>query len=258
MFHDFSQLFVQEISLLGEPAERFASRPDIDAYTTPLHQIQTSIPTWEVTGLFRQLEQPWGKIMRHFSSSHEKSIAKALSAPGSAEEHLLEAQRNLGRFNTVWDVMERIVKDGKTKPYCDESSAREALAYLSDEAPYWSTVVFDELEEHWNDIYSNLYTIASYAIPEEILYLDRPEYGQKLLTQFFGYVRPYLVGEPSLVYENNEPLGEDVPYCDLECALWQFVGMLGDDLLKSLEMPTEIFTKLYSEAQPAIYTSTFN
>lgn len=257
MFHDFAQLFVQEISLLGESAERFASRPDIDAYTTPLHQIQTSIPTWEVTGLFRQLEQPWGKIMRHFSSSHEKSIAKALSNPDAAEEHLAEARRHLSRFNTIWDVMERIVKDRKTKPYCDESLAREALVYLSNKAPYWSNIVVDELEEHWDDIYSNLYTIASYAIPGEILYLDRPEYGQKLLAQFFEYVCPHLFGESSLVFDNNEPLGEDVPYCDLECALWQLIGVLGDGLLESLEMPPEIFSTLYSDAQPVIYTSTF-
>lgn len=101
MFHDFSQLFIQEISLLGESAERFASRPTIDDYATPLHQIQTATPMWEVTGLFLQLERPWGKIMRHFSASHEKSIAKALSAPGEAEEHLLEARRHLERFNTI-------------------------------------------------------------------------------------------------------------------------------------------------------------
>ena len=255
MFHDFSQLFVQEINILDKPSLKFADRSTVNSCATPLRQIYSAIPIWEVTELFHQLRQPWGEIMRHFSVAHEDSVTKALSDPTLAEEHLLEAQRHLGRFNTIWDVMARIVKDDKPKPYCDESSAREALAYLSDEAPYWSTVVFDELEEHWNDIYSNLYTIASYAIPEEILYLDRPEYGQKLLTQFFGYVRPYLVGEPSLVYENNEPLGEDVPYCDLECALWQFVGMLGDDLLKSLEMPTEIFTALYLDAQPVVYTS---
>mgnify|MGYP000265548334 CR=1 FL=1 len=257
MFHDFSQLFIQEISLLGESAERFASRPTIDDYATPLHQIQTATPMWEVTGLFLQLERPWGKIMRHFSASHEKSIAKALSAPGEAEEHLLEARRHLERFNTIWDVMERIVKDGKTKPYCDKSSARESLAHLSNEAPYWAKIVVDELEEHWNDIYSNLYTIASYAIPDEILYLDRPAYGQKLLAQFFEYVRPHLVGEAYLIYENNEPLGEDVPYCDLECALWQLIGVLGDGILKALEMPPEIFSKLYNDAKPVVYTSTF-
>lgn len=85
MFHDFSQLFVQEISLLGESAERFATRPTMDDYATPLHQIQTATPTWEVTGLFRQLERPWGKIMRHFSAAHEKSIVKALSVPDAAE-----------------------------------------------------------------------------------------------------------------------------------------------------------------------------
>jgi len=158
MLHDFSQLFIQEIDILDKPSLKFADRSTVNSCATPLRQIHSAIPIWEVTEVFHQLRQPWGEIMRHFSSSHEKSIAKALSAPGSAEEHLLEAQRNLGRFNTVWDVMERIVKDGKTKPYCDESSAREALDYLSDEAPYWSTVVFDELEEHWNDIYSNLYS----------------------------------------------------------------------------------------------------
>lgn len=256
MFHDFSQLFVQEISLLGESAERFASRPDIDAYTTPLHQIQTSIPTWEVTELFHQLKEPWGKTMRHFSVAHEDSVTKALNDPVAAEEHLLEAQRHLGRFNTIWDVMARIVKDNKPKPYCDESSAREAFTHLSDAQE--PEIVIDALKEHWDDIYPNLYTIASYAIPDEILYLDRPEYGQKLLAQFFEYVRPHLVGEPSLVYDNNEPLREDIPYCDLECALWQLIGVLGDDLLKALEIPSEIFSTLYSDAQPVIYTSTFN
>ena len=152
--------------------------------------------------------------------------------------------------------MARIVKDNKPKPYCDESSAREAFTHLSDAQE--PEIVIDALKEHWDDIYPNLYTIASYAIPDEILYLDRPEYGQKLLAQFFEYVRPHLVGEPSLVYDNNEPLREDIPYCDLECALWQLIGVLGDDLLKALEIPSEIFSTLYSDAQPVIYTSTFN
>lgn len=256
MFHDFSQLFIQEIDILDKPSLKFADRSTVNSCATPLRQIHSAIPIWEVTEVFHQLRQPWGEIMRHFSSSHEKSIAKALSAPGSAEEHLLEAQRNLGRFNTVWDVMARIVKDNKPKPYCDESSAREAFTHLSDAQE--PEIVIDALKEHWDDIYPNLYTIASYAIPDEILYLDRPEYGQKLLAQFFEYVRPHLVGEPSLVYDNNEPLREDIPYCDLECALWQLIGVLGDDLLKALEIPSEIFSTLYSDAQPVIYTSTFN
>lgn len=63
------------------------------------------------------------------------------------------------------------------------------------------------------------------------------------------------MGEAYLIYENNEPYGEDVPYCDLECALWQFIGVLGDSLLESLEMPTEILTALYRDAQPVVYTS---
>jgi hypothetical protein len=256
MFHDFAQLFVQEVTVLDEPSLKFADRSTINACATPLRQIHAAIPIWEVTELFHQLKEPWGKIMRHFSVAHEDSVTKALNDPVAAEEHLLEAQRHLGRFSTVWDVMSRIVKDGKTKPYCDDSSAQEAFSHLSDSQE--CEIVNDALKEHWGDIYSNLYTIASYAIPDEILYLDRPEYGQKLLAQFFEYVRPHLVGEPSLVYDNNEPLGEDIPYCDLECALWQLIGVLGDDLLKSLEMPTEIFSTLYNDAQPVIYTSTFN
>jgi hypothetical protein len=256
MFHDFAQLFVQEISLLGESALKFADRSTINACATPLRQIHAAIPIWEVTELFHQLKEPWGKTMRHFSVAHEDSVTKALNDPVAAEEHLLEAQRHLGRFNTIWDVMARIVKDNKPKPYCDESSAREAFTHLSDAQE--PEIVIDALKEHWDDIYPNLYTIASYAIPDEILYLDRPEYGQKLLAQFFEYVRPHLVGEPSLVYDNNEPLREDIPYCDLECALWQLIGVLGDDLLKALEIPSEIFSTLYSDAQPVIYTSTFN
>lgn len=255
MFHDFAQLFVQEVTVLDEPSLKFADRSTINACATPLRQIHAAIPIWEVTELFHQLKEPWGKIMRHFSVAHEDSVTKALNDPVAAEEHLLEAQRHLGRFNMVWDVMARIVKDSKPKPYCDNSAALEALTHLSDSQE--PEIVIDVLKEHWGDIYPNLYTIASYAIPDEILYLDRPEYGQKLLAQFFEYVRPHLVGEPSLVYDNNEPLGEDIPYCDLECALWQLIGVLGDDLLKALEMPTEIFSTLYSDAQPVIYTSTF-
>lgn len=256
MFHDFAQLFVQEISLLGESALKFADRSTINACATPLRQIHAAIPIWEVTELFHQLKEPWGKTMRHFSVAHEDSVTKALNDPVAAEEHLLEAQRHLGRFNTIWDVMARIVKDNKPKPYCDESSAREAFTHLSDAQE--PEIVIDALKEHWDDIYPNLYTIASYAIPDEILYLDRPEYGQKLLAQFFEYVRPHLVGEAYLIYENNEPIGEDVPHCDLECALWQLIGVLGDGILKALEMPPEIFSKLYKDAQPVVYTSTFN
>lgn len=256
MFHDFAQLFVQEVTVLDEPSLKFADRSTINACATPLRQIHAAIPIWEVTELFHQLKEPWGKTMRHFSVAHEDSVTKALNDPVAAEEHLLEAQRHLGRFNTIWDVMARIVKDNKPKPYCDESSAREAFTHLSDAQE--PEIVIDALKEHWDDIYPNLYTIASYAIPDEILYLDRPEYGQKLLAQFFEYVRPHLVGEPSLVYDNNEPLREDIPYCDLECALWQLIGVLGDDLLKALEIPSEIFSTLYSDAQPVIYTSTFN
>lgn len=254
MFHDFAQLFVQEISLLGESALKFADRSTINACATPLRQIHAAIPIWEVTELFHQLKEPWGKTMRHFSVAHEDSVTKALNDPVAAEEHLLEAQRHLGRFNTIWDVMARIVKDNKPKPYCDESSAREAFTHLSDAQE--PEIVIDALKEHWDDIYPNLYTIASYAILDEILYLDRPEYGQKLLAQFFEYVRPHLVGEAYLIYENNEPLGEDVPYCDLECALWQLIGVLGDGILKALEMPPEIFSKLYNDAKSVVYTST--
>ena len=253
MFHDFSQLFVQEINILDKPSLKFADRSTANSCDTPLHQIHSAIPIWEVTEVFHQLRQPWGEIMRHFSVAHENSVTKALADPTAAEEHLLGAQRHLSRFNTIWDVMARIVKDNKLKPYCDESSAREAFTHLSDSQE--PEIVIDALKEHWGDIYSNLYTIASYAIPDEILYLDRPEYGQKLLAQFFEYVRPHLVGEAYLIYENNEPYAEDVPYCDLECALWQFIGVLGDSLLESLEMPTEIFTALYPDAQPVVYTS---
>lgn len=255
MFHDLSQLFVQQVSTIDESSLKFADRSTVNSCATPLRQIHSAIPIWEVTKMFHQLKKPWGKIMRHFSVAHEDSVTKALADPAAAEENILEAQRHLGRFNMVWDVMSRIVKDGKPKPYCDNSAALEALTHLSDSQE--PEIVIDVLKEHWGDIYPNLYTIASYAIPDEILYLDRPEYGQKLLAQFFEYVRPHLVGEPSLVYDNNEPLGEDIPYCDLECALWQLIGVLGDDLLKALEMPTEIFSTLYSDAQPVIYTSTF-
>jgi hypothetical protein len=256
MFHDFSQLFVQEINILDKPSLKFADRSTVNSCDTPLRQIHSAIPIWEVTELFHQLRQPWGEIMRHFSVAHEDSITKALSDPTLAEEHLLEAQRHLSRFNTIWDVMSRIVKDGKQKPYCDESSAWEAFTHLGDSQE--PEIVIDALKEHWGDIYSNLYTIASYAIPSDISYLDRPEYGKRLLDRFFEYVRPHLVGEAYLIYENNEPYGEDVPYCDLECALWQLIGVLGDSLLESLEIPPEIFTALYLDAQPVVYRSTFN
>ena len=253
MFHDFSQLFVQEINILDKPSLKFADRSTVDSCATPLRQIHSAIPIWEVTEVFHQLRQPWGEIMRHFSVAHEDSVTKALSDPAAAEEHLLEAQRHLGRFNTIWDVMARIVKDDKPKPYCDDSLVQEAFTRLSDAQE--PEIVIDALREHWRETYSNLYTIASYAIPPEISYLDRPEYGQKLLAQFFEYVRPHLVGEAYLIYENNEPYCEDVPYCVLECALWQFIGVLGDSLLESLEMPTEILTALYRDAQPVVYTS---
>lgn len=254
MFHDFSQLFVQEINILDKPSLNFADRSTVNACATPLRQIHSAIPIWEVTEVFHQLRQPWGKMMRHFSVAHEDSVTKALADPATAEEHLLEAQRHLGRFNTIWDVMARIVKNGKPKPYCDESSVRESFTHLSDaQVP---EIVIDALKEHWGDIYSNLYTIASYAIPADIMYLDRPGYGKQLLDRFFEYVHPHLVGEPFLVFDNNEPLGEDVPYCDLEAALWQLIGVLGDKLLESLEMPLEIFAALYNDARPVIYTST--
>ena len=256
MFHDFSKLFVHEVSILDEPSLKFTDRSTVNSCATPLRQIHSAIPIWEVAEVFHQLRQPWGEIMRHFSVAHEDSVTKALADPAATEEHLLDAQRHLSRFNMVWDVMSRIVKDGKNKPHCAESSAREAFTHLSDSQE--PEIIIDALKGHWRETYSNLHTIATYAIPDEILYLDRPKYGQKLLTQFFEYVHPYLVGEPSLVYENNEPLGEDVPYCDLECALWQLIRVLDDDLLESLEMPPKIFAKLYREAQPAIYTSTFN
>lgn len=255
MFHDFAQLFVQEIDILDKPSLKFADRSTVNSCATPLRQIHSAIPIWEITELFHQLKEPWGKVMRHFSVAHEDSVTKALANPTLVEEHLLEAQRHLSRFNTVWDVMARIVKDGKHRSYCDNSAAREALAHLSDSQE--PEIVIDVLKEHWGDIFPNLYTIASYAIPDEILYLDRPEYGQKLLAQFFEYVRPHLVGEAYLIYKNNEPLGEDVPYCDLECALWQLIGVLGDGILKALEMPPEIFSKLYNDAKPVVYTSTF-
>lgn len=256
MFHDFSQLFIQEVSILDESSLKFADRSTVNACATPLRQIQSAIPIWKTTELFHQLKEPWGKMMRHFSAAHEDSVTKALADPATAEEHLLEAQRHLGRFNTIWDVMARIVKDDKPKPYCDESSAREAFTHLSDSQE--CEIVIDALKGHWRETYSNLYTIASYAIPPEVLYLDRPQYGLRLLNRFFDYVHPHLVGEPSLVFDNNEPLGEDVPYCDLECALWQLIGVLGDDILKALEMPPEIFSMLYSDAQPVVYRSTFN
>jgi hypothetical protein len=253
MFYDFSQLFVQEINILDKPSLKFADRSTVDSGDTPLHQIHSAIPIWEVTEVFHQLRQPWGEIMRHFSVAHEDSVTKALSDPAAAEERLLEAQRHLGRFNTIWDVMARIVKDDKPKPYCDDSLVQEAFTRLSDAQE--PEIVIDALNGHWGDIYSNLYTIASYAIPSNISYLDRPGYGKRLLDRFFEYVHPHLVGEPYLIYENNEPYAEDVPYCDLECALWQFIGVLGDSLLESLEMPTEIFTALYPDAQPVVYTS---
>ena len=76
---------------------------------------------------------------------------KTLSDPAVAEEHLLEAQRHLGRFNTIWDVMARIVKDDKPKPYCDESSAREAFTHLSDSQE--PEIVIDALKEHWEPVH---------------------------------------------------------------------------------------------------------
>ena len=147
MFHDFSQLFVQEINILDKPSLKFADRSTVDSCATPLHQIHSAIPIWEVTEVFHQLRQPWGEIMRHFSVAHEDSVTKALSDPAAAEEHLLEAQRHLCRFNTIWDVMARIVKDDKLKPYCDDSLVQEAFTRLSDAQE--PEIVIDALKGHW-------------------------------------------------------------------------------------------------------------
>ena len=86
MFHDLSQLFVQQVSTIDESSLKFADRSTVNSCATPLRQIHSAIPIWEVTKMFHQLKKPWGKIMRHFSVAHEDSVTKALADPAAAEE----------------------------------------------------------------------------------------------------------------------------------------------------------------------------
>ena len=229
-----------------------------DESSPPTQQIGEAEWWIDTTEYFYTICGPWGYAMRQLIGEYEDAVVDALEAPQEAEPHLRAASQRLQRVYRTWKVMEEILLTddvtAEREPYmsvCEQWCPR----FKDYPTPGCNKVM--RVEKYWQDVYPKLFVIAYYgASPRRYSVQERRMYALNLLSKFVECVYPrFMAVEPHYILDPNEgwpttPTREEYQYCDLEAALWHFVGYLDDERQKALVPPEEVFKNLYDDWVP--------
>lgn len=210
------------------------------------------------TEYFYAICGPWGYAMRQLIGEYEDAIADALEAPHEAEPYLRSASQRLQRVYRAWKVMEEILlTDDATAEREPDMSVCEQWYSRFKDYPTSDYNKVMRVEKYWQDVYPKLFVIAYYgASPRRYSVQERRTYALNLLSKFAECIYLHFKAkEPNDIIDPNDgwpaaPAEAEYLYCDLEAALWHFVGYLDDKRQRALVLPEEVFKNLYDDWVP--------